>query len=225
MDFTPDGLVPIWDLFPEHADKLKKGFHDLYTQKCELKIPKKNLVECSIVEGYKYGSDAGSHAHRDLNLYRLDAKTHKYVGVDGNCNKILVIRERSDKYGAVRKPDGWHEVWTDKGGKSDRDYSCWLPKAPPGFVALGIYCRFGVDNHNPPTEEEAKGIVVVSESLVQMTCLEDRDVWSDAGTGADYDLTLGRLPHKALWPARTTDPHAGQLPSMYTIKPEYIMAQ
>ena len=222
MDFTPDGLVAIWDLFPEHAVKLLEGFEEICTQKRKLKIFGKNVVECSIVEGLRFASDAGSHAHRDLDLYKPQSSSDKYVGVNGNSNKILVIKEVSDKYGAACKPDGWHKVWSNYRGKSPRDYTCWLPKAPPGFVALGIYCKFGADNADPPTEEETRGMVVVSEQLVEKSNVKDNDEWSDAGTGAKYDLRLGRLHHEALWPVYTDDPVAGQLPSVYTIKSEYM---
>ena len=80
-------------------------------------------------------------------------------------------------------------------------------------------------NQSAPTEEEAKGMVVVHKSLVKETDFETTDVWSDAGSGATHDITLGRLPHDALWPSRTTDPAAGTLPTKYTVKDEYMVTK
>ena len=83
-------------------------------------------------------------------------------------------------------------------------------------------CRFRVSGQGPPSKEEASGLVVVHRSLVEECDFETVDVWNDGGSGASYDLTLGRLPDMTLWPSRTTDPEAGELPSKYVVKQEYI---
>ena len=89
-------------------------------------------------------------------------------------------------------------------------------------MALGVYCRFRVSGQGSPSDEEAEGMVVVHKSLVKETDLETNEVWKDAGSKASYDLTLGRLPHDALWPSHTTDPQAGILPTKYTIQDKYM---
>lgn len=222
MDFTSDGVVMMWDLFPQYADKLKAGF-DEYVKEHQLNIRPRKIIEGTYVEGFQYASDAGSGADRDLGLYKPPtADGYSYVGVNGNSNRILVLKQASDKYGALREPTGWHPVWDDRGSGNDYDYNCWMPKGPPDFLALGVYCRFRAHGQGPPSRDEAKGLVVVHKSLVQGCNFQNDNIWSDAGTGADYDLTLGRLPDEALWPSRTTDPRAGQLPSKYAIKTEYI---
>ena len=225
MDFTKDGFIEIWNLFPQYEEKLKKGF-DAYVKEHALTIKKKRIIEARYIEGQKYASDAGSGARRDLHLYKPQSVDNwRYLGVGGNSNKILVVKELSDRYGALRdasESDDWLPVWNDRGSGNSRDYNCWLPVGPPGFVALGVYCRFGVHGQGPPSKEEAKGLAMVHSSLVTPCELIEGDVWSDAGSGADYDLRLGRLPHMALWPGYTSDPNAGILPTKYTLKPEYM---
>ena len=97
-----------------------------------------------------------------------------------------------------------------------------MPVGPPGFVALGVYCRFGVHGQGPPNEEEADGLVVVHHFLIESCDFVNTSIWSDAGSGATHNLTLGQLPHMALWPSHTDDPEAGILPAKYTLKSEYI---
>lgn len=216
VNFTSDGLVWIWDLFEEHADKLKKGFDEYIAEK-SLKYEKKMLIQCQAVEGYKYSSDAGSGAKRNLDLYKpTTSASQKYVGVNGNSNAAIVVSEILPKYGALAPPTGWQQVWNDRGSGEHLDYSCWLPIPPPNYVALGVYCRFRVNGHYPPTPEEVEGFVVVHQSFVKV-CFDfkDADVWNDHGTGADFNLTLVRLPHDALWPI-TNDPIGGILPTKYT---------
>lgn len=222
MDFPDDGLVMIWELFPEYEEKLKRGF-DQYVREHQLSIKQSAVVRGMYVDGYKYASDARSGARKDLNLYKPSTSDgYKYIGVNGNHNKILVLKELSNKYGALREPDGWQPVWNDRGSNNRNNYNVWIPKAPPGFVALGVYCRFKVSSQDPPSGDEAKGMVVVHRSLVESCDFEDSKVWTDAGTWSSYDLTLGRLPDQALWPARTTFPDAGALPNKYRLKTEYI---
>jgi len=226
MDFTRnDGLVPIWEVFSAFKDKLKKGF-DAYIKKRALNIEKKRIVMAKYTEGSKFATSAGSGARQTLDLYKpSDFTTWKYVGHSGNNNKVLVLKEISDQYGALCKPVDWLPVWNDRRSKNVwKNYSCWLPLGPPGFVALGAFCRFKVSNQGKPTEEEAEGIVMVHKSLVEECDFAENksNIWRDHGTFAKCDLTLGQLPHNALWPSHTTDPNAGILPTKYTLKSEYI---
>ena len=223
MNFTQsDGIVLIWEVFPEYEDKLKKGF-EAYLKDHALTISKKRIIEAQYIEGYQYSSEAGSGAKKHLALYKPPPDgTWKYGGVGGNNNRILVMKEVSTEYGALREPVDWQPVWNDKRSFRPKNYSCWLPVAPTGFVALGVFCRFGVSNQKPPTREEYEGLVVVHSSLVEPCELDITEVWNDHGTFAKNDLTLGQLPHMALWPSNTSDERAGILPTKYTLKSEYI---
>ena len=221
MDFTSDGSVLIWELFPQYEDKLKRGF-DEYLKEHKLDIKKRRVIEAFYIQGCKYTDDSGSGSDQNVSLYKpTTSSSYKYVGVNGNSNTVLEV---SEKYGALREPLKWQPVWNDRGSGHGRNYSCWMPVGPPEFVAIGVYCRFGAPDQNPPTPEEAKGLVVVHNSLVEACGFETDLVWNDNGSGARYDLTLGRLPHKALWPYRTTDPNSGELPAKQTLKKKYIQA-
>lgn len=223
MNFTTsDGLVMLWDIFPEYTDKLKKGFNE-YVKEHQLNIHKKQLISAMYIEAPMYSSDARSGADQDLDLYKPSTSgSYTYLGVSGNSNKVLVLKELSDRYGALREPVDWQPVWNDRGSVNKQDYNCWIPVGPPEFVALGVYCRFRVDDQGPPSKDEANGLVVVHRSLVEPCDFVTTDVWSDHGSTATYDLTLGRLPDQALWPSHTTDPRAGELPSKYSLKKEFI---
>ena len=123
MNFTPDGLVAIWDLFPEYKEKLEQGF-DEYAKEHQLNIEKINLISCETGEGLKYTSDAGSGADRDISLYKPETSdSYKYVGVNGNSNKVLLVKQFSADYGAVCLPTSWHKVWTDSGSGNTYDYT------------------------------------------------------------------------------------------------------
>ena len=233
MNFTKDGVAMIWDLFPEHSDKLKKGFEE-YLKEKQLNLNKKRLVEAMYVEGHKYADDEGYVADRGVSLYKpVISGDYKFLGVSGNSNKVLVLRAISDSYGALREPDSWQRVWFNIGLHNNRFYSCWLPRAAPGFVALGVYCRFNIDNYDPPNREEVNGMVVVHKSLAEECDFADADIWNSAGhyirgggsARVLRDITLGRLPSEALWPVRTTDREAGDLPRAYKLKDEYMVSQ
>lgn len=224
MNIPPDGFVAIWELFPQYEDKLKKGFNE-YVKDHQLNITKINIIKGTYVEGEKYSSSAGSGAHQIMDVYKPTLEPRdpwNYVGVNGYDNKVLVLREYSNQYGALREPTAWQPVWNDRGSRRDKDYSCWMPVGPPDFVALGIFCRFRAGNNHPPSKEEAEGLMVVHRSLVEPCNFATDNVWSDRGSRAKHDVTLGRLPHKALWPFSTNDPEAGVLPSKYTLKKEYM---
>ena len=69
MDFTPDGFVLIWKLFPEHEEKLKRGF-DAYVKAHQLTIIPKNIIETKYIEGLQFASDHGSGAKQNLALFK-----------------------------------------------------------------------------------------------------------------------------------------------------------
>ena len=194
MNFTPDGLVWIWDFFPEHKEKLEQGF-DEFARDNALNINKRYLVQCKTVQGYKYASDRGSGADKDLDLYKPSTSdSYKYVGVNGNNNKSLIVQEISTTHSAIREPTGWQQIWTDKNSGNDRDYSVWLPIAPPDYVALGVFCRFRVHNQNPPSKSEAAGLVVVHKSLGQ------KPIWKKRKFGVTKELVLSMMSSSDVCP-------------------------
>ena len=225
MNFTEDGLAMIWDLFPEHSEKLKKGF-DEYIKGKQLDSNKKRIVETMYVEGRKYADNLGFVKRHHISLYKPDiSEDYKFIGVSGHGNKALVVRAISDRYGALREPESWQRVWYCRSSENKKFYSCWMPRVPPGFVALGVYCRFGADNYDPPTKEEVNGMVVVHKSLTEECSYNNEpDIWNNAETrsSGQYEFTLARLPSMAVWPAHTTDPSMGDMPRPYKLKDEFL---
>ena len=104
-------------------------------------------------------------------------------------------------YGILKTPTQWNLVWQhDHGVFSETHYTCWIPEAPPGYVALSMFCRFGTKDREPPSDEEVKHTVVVHESYTEKHDLKGTEIWTSDGSGADYTVTLGKLRHHALWP-------------------------
>ena len=57
MDFTKDGLVPIWKIFPKHEEKLKRALYfENYVTNNQIKVKERNLLEVMFVNGQKFGS-------------------------------------------------------------------------------------------------------------------------------------------------------------------------
>lgn len=138
------------------------------------------------------------------------------MGVSGVSNNAIVLKGHSDRYGALREPLMWQPVWVPD---NFNGWNFWMPVG-----ALGIYCH-----HEPgePSKDETKGLVTVHRSLVKECGFETPDVWDTnlKVGGRENELTLGRLPHMALWPAHTNDPKAGDLPLKHTLKNNVITYQ
>ena len=96
---------------------------------------------------------------------------------------------------------GWKSVWNDKKSGKAKDYAVYLPVAPPGFVAIGIEC----DLKTSEVKEPAEPVLCISKNIPGLKRAYPSEVWKDAGSGAKYDLSLGRLGHGLLWPTRCTD--------------------
>ena len=225
IDFTTDGLVPIWDFVDdnERKQRLKEAF-ERHAEQQMSQLPSEDKLSSILQTKYvtpplPCSSSDGLGAKDSLTLYSMpDGDGWKYVGHSGN-DTVLALKEMRPGYGILKEPTRWLQVWNNSGSYNSKDYSCWIPEAPPGYVALGMFCRFGVlhtEDHKPPTEEEAKNIVVVHESYVEKCDLEETEVWTSKGSGADHAITLGKLKHHALWPTTGTNQSIGS--TKYTLK-------
>ena len=58
MDFTTDGFVEIWKVFPKHEKKLKEAFK-AYTEAHALKETTKHTIEAKYIQAWKYSSARG----------------------------------------------------------------------------------------------------------------------------------------------------------------------
>ena len=159
---------------------------------------------------------------------------NNYVGHNGNSNRVLVMKETIEGYGAIRKPIGWQHVWNNRYRTASFLFylltyfatsytSIWIPIAPPGYVPLGVFCRIDkLNGKSPPDDEESQDIVVVHKSYVDECAVSGRLYKTDESLF--YKLRLSELPHNGLWMQETDDPDAGcELPKPFTLKPQYLV--
>lgn len=226
-DFTETGgLIPIWN-FVSNEDRKRqlKEAYEKYAEKQSMELPSELpsvLQSMYVTPPLPSSTSEKLGANEVLKLYDMpDDQAWWYVGhTGGDGNKVLCLREKEAGYGILKIPTKWNLVWDhDVGFFSKTYHTCWIPEAPPGYVALGMFCRFGAKDREPPTEEEVKNIVVVHKSFTEKHDLTDTEIWSTDGSGADHTLTLGKLRHHALWPIKTTDPNR-QIPGSkwFTLK-------
>ena len=215
-DFTETGgLIPIWDFVSDEDRKRQlKAAYEKHAQEqsklcpheCELPSVLKTIY---ITPPLPSSTSEGLGANDILKLYnKPDDQEWCYVGHSGNDNKVLCLRETEAGYGILKTPTKWNLLWQhDEGFFSKTYHTCWIPEAPPGYVALGMFCRFGAKDRDPPSDEEVKNIVVVHKSYTEKHDLNGTEIWTSDGSGADYTVTLGKLRHHSLWPIKNTDPN------------------
>ena len=46
------------------------------------------------------------------------------------------------------------QMLINKGSRRRNDYNCWIPVGSPGFITLGVFCQFEVDDQPHPTKED-----------------------------------------------------------------------
>ncbi|MCJ7435867.1 MAG: Vps62-related protein, partial [Anaerolineales bacterium] len=91
----------------------------------------------------------------------------------------LVVRELTP--GALAEPEGYEEIWNDKGSGADLDGSFWQPIAPLGYRCLGVVAQL---THNPPNRPDircVKNELTVPGRLGSL-------IWNDKGSGAKRDF-------------------------------------
>ena len=92
--------------------------------------------------------------------------------------------------GAVLKPPvSWTRIWTDRGTGSDYDGSIWFPVPPTNYVSLGFVAQLGYDSPEIPEFRCVRSDFVQSE-IVRKNDL----IWSDQGSGGDYDVSVYKVP-------------------------------
>jgi hypothetical protein len=189
-----EDLVPITDFLDE---TLK--------QKCEeiLSIPTPWLEVQYVRLGrlVKEGDDSGSGASRDLTVYKPSVEpgwywVGQYAQSDRNNPTGQTIILKPLKPDAVKPPTRFEQIWTDKNSGNSKDYSCWKPIPPIGYVALGHIMRLRKDDYNPPSGDEISGLVCVKSDLVSRATLAVYSIWDDKGTKASQDCSLWAIKPK-----------------------------
>lgn len=104
-----------------------------------------------------------------------------YEGPNNRYWALCVAADDADPT-AVREPDGYDWVWSDAGSGADADGSCWRPRPPQGYVALGDVF---VTGHGEPDRGD---VWCVREDLVGEADVAEW-IWDDAGTGSDLDFS------------------------------------
>jgi hypothetical protein len=135
-------------------------------------------------------NDKGSGADQNGAFYRPIPPSGFYavghLGVRGyNTPKnavMLVVKEDQGNSPALAKPEGYDRVWNDKGSGAHEDGAFWLPRAPHGYVALGLVATRGHDNE--PSRDDIR---CVRTDLVAAG-LPGPAIWKDKGSGADKDF-------------------------------------
>jgi len=82
---------------------------------------------------------------------------------------------------ALKKPTGYDLIWADHGSGAHMDGSCWRPKAPEGYVALGDVF---VTGYGEPSLED---IMCVRKDLTERAEI-GVEIWADHGSGASKDI-------------------------------------
>ena len=215
-DFTETGgLIPIWDFVSDEDRKRQlKAAYEKHAQEQSKELPTdlpSVLQAMYIVPPLPSSTSEELRANEVLKLYDMPASQEwRYVGHSGNDNSILCLRETEAGYGILKKPTEWNLVWQHERSGLFKDsiyFTCWIPDAPPGYVALGMFCRFGAKDLEPPSDDETENIVVVHESYTEKQDLDGTEIWNSDGSGATHTITLGRLRHHALWPIKNTNPN------------------
>jgi hypothetical protein len=94
----------------------------------------------------------------------------------------LCVRAADGSRAPLALPGGFDRIWKDKGSGAKRDGSCWRPRPPQGYVALGDVFMDGHDT--PPHAADA---ICVRADLTH-EAVAGPMVWTDKGTGSDQDF-------------------------------------
>jgi hypothetical protein len=124
-------------------------------------------------------------------------------GYDDPSGKFAALCVRATDAGSQRpplaKPTGYDRVWKDSGSGADRDGSCWRPKAPQGYVALGDVFMNGHDTAPSPNDA-----MCVRQDLTHVA-VAGEFIWDDTDTGSDKDFGAWAVAP----PAAFADPTLG----------------
>lgn len=103
-----------------------------------------------------------------------------YNDINGE-NAAMCVRAIDGSSDAIANPVDYDLIWADKGSGADKDGSCWRPKPPTGYVALGdVFVR----GYNKPSFQD---VVCVKAELAYVAKTGDT-IWKDKGSGAKKDF-------------------------------------
>lgn len=156
-------------------------------------------LHVSITEHYSWiWNDKGSGSSADCTVWRpqvAPGQGYFIIGdyAQGNYNTpvggSLVVSSVNDDPNSplLMPPDGWVQVWNDKGSGGDYDGAIWAPTPPAGYYALGHVATAG---YHAPSIAEFR---CVRADLLEPTNAGSI-IWADHKSGVKEDCTLFSIP-------------------------------
>ena len=118
------------------------------------------------------------------------------VETDGN-QWALCVKAAPGSNAPLANPTDFELIWNDHGSGGDHDGSCWRPKAPNGYVALGDVM---VTGYNKP----ALSTVVCVRKDLTATASAGQQIWCDKKSGAKMDIDVFSLtPNSSIYTSPT----------------------
>lgn len=159
-----------------------------------------NALEIAFVTDFGHSwSDSGSGAEMDVSFWwpkvsgGFRALGH-YANKGYDAPESPMIAVKAIQPDALKEPVGWELVWDDAGSGADDDGSIWIPVAPRGYSALGMFVQPGHSTAERMLEVYSKKwpVACVRSDLVTGANVSDL-IWNDAGSGADHDVSVWQI--------------------------------
>jgi hypothetical protein len=137
-------------------------------------------------------SDRGTGSNTDLSIWKpkpvngFHALGHIAKAGHGAPKSVTIMVKSISNRAPLRNPVDYKFFYNDAGTGGDQDCSMWIPVPPAGYTALG---SVAIRSHGKPSLSE---VVCVRNDLTTIANV-GRQIWNDAGSGGNYDLTLWRI--------------------------------
>uniref|UniRef100_A0A8H7NI21 DUF946 domain-containing protein n=1 Tax=Bionectria ochroleuca TaxID=29856 RepID=A0A8H7NI21_BIOOC len=146
-------------------------------------------------------NDKGSGAARDGAFWHPKAQAHlrpmgsiavgNYSNINGNYSAILVGANPNVSTKGVQppvaSPEGYNQIWNDKGSGAEKDGSIWRPVAPSGYVAMGDIAQSGY------SQPDTNRIWCLRADLAKNARYGTQSIWDDKKSGADKDVSVWEI--------------------------------
>jgi hypothetical protein len=148
------------------------------------------LIMSSTSNFTKIWTDKGSGADQDGAFYR--PQTQYFIVGDycqGNYDppvgQVITLQVENDDPNnpLLKAPQGFSQVYNDKGSGSDKDGSIWFPVAPDGYTTIGYVSQGGYSTPSIPNLMCVRTDLVVRASI-------GNEIWSDKGSHGDEDVAV-----------------------------------
>eukprot|EP00940_MAST-03C_sp_MAST-3C-sp2_P002668 g2668.t1 len=110
----------------------------------------------------------------------------------------LLKPQNGDKKPMVAVCEDFYWSWNDRGSGSKYNYDIMMPRAPKGYVAMGV-----VTNFRSKHRTVSRTYLCVREDLTKKSKVR-RNIWTDKGSGAKASVTIGMTSSLYMWPTHST---------------------